>query len=261
MTARALPFEVIDCHIHPPVDAASDLSWYAPVRSRAAFVEELRACGISQACGTVIRRGEAATVGELAAMNRAALAFRDEFPDFYLPAIHVDPRFPQESCREIERARREGVRWIGELVGYIMGYQDYLPTGSEPVYGLAQSLGMPVTIHCAELAQVDRLCSAFPRLPVVLAHPHDPKAQVLERLALVAAHPNLHLDLSGSGIMRRGLVRHAVDACGAEKILMGTDAPICNPAMYVHCVLAEELTDSERAAVMGGNFRRLAGPA
>ena len=36
-----LQFEVIDCHIHPPVDAASDLSWYDPVPSREAFVAEL----------------------------------------------------------------------------------------------------------------------------------------------------------------------------------------------------------------------------
>jgi predicted TIM-barrel fold metal-dependent hydrolase len=261
MMESGLPFEVIDCHIHPPVDAASDLSWYAPVASRDAFVSELRACGISRACGSVIRRVEAGSFEPASAMNRAALEFRDEFPDFYLPGIHVDPRFPEESCREIERCRQEGARWIGELVGYAMGYEDYLPEGGEPVYELAQSLGMPVNLHCADLAQVGRLCAAFPRLPVVLAHPHDPKAQVLERLALVAAHPNLHLDLSGSGIMRRGLVRHAIDACGVGKILLGTDAPICNPAMYVHCVLAESLTDAERSAVLGGNFRRLAGLA
>ncbi len=254
-----LQFEVIDCHIHPPVDAASDLSWYDPVPSREAFVAELLDCGISRACGSVIGDGEITSFAPVAAMNRDALAFRDEFPDFYLPAIHIDPRYPDESCREIEHYHRRGVRWIGELVAYHMGYTEYLPDGSEPVYDLAQSLGIPVSFHGDDLAEIARMCTAFPRLSFVLAHPHDRKAEVIERLALVASQKNLFLDLSGSGVMRRGLIRHAIDACGAEKILLGTDAPICNPAMYIHCVLAERLSDAERAAVLSGNFKRLTG--
>lgn len=258
---RALPFEVIDCHVHPPVDAASDLSWYDPMPSCEAFVADLRACGIRRACGSVIGSGPVDSFAPVARMNRDALRFRDEFPDFYLPAIHVDPRFPDDSCREIERYHRQGVRWIGELVGYHMGYERYLPPGSEPVYDLAQSLGIPVNFHGENLAEIAEMCTAFPRLPFVLAHPHDRKEEALERLALVASHRNLHLDLSGSGVMRRGLIRRAIDVCGVEKILMGTDAPISNPAMYVHCVLAERLTDAERAAVLGGNFKRLTGVA
>jgi predicted TIM-barrel fold metal-dependent hydrolase len=256
---NSLPFEVIDCHIHPPVDAASDLSWYDPVPSREAFVAELRACGIHRACGSVIRGGEVDSFAPVAQMNRDALKFRDQFPDFYLAAIHVDPRFPDESCREIEHYHQRGVRWIGELVGYHMGYTEYLLPGSEPVYDLAQSLGLPVNFHCDNLAEIARMCTAFPRLPFILAHPHDTRDEAIERLALVASYKNLCMDLAGSGVMRRGLIRRAIDVCGVEKILMGTDAPICNPAMYVHCVLAERLTDAERAAVLGGNYRRLTG--
>ncbi|MFH1708962.1 MAG: amidohydrolase family protein [Planctomycetota bacterium] len=255
-----LPFEIIDCHIHPPADASSDLSWYFPVPSPEAFVAKMRECGISRACGSVIARVEITSFEPVAALNRTALAFKEAFPDFYLPAIHIDPRYPEESCREIEACHRKGVRWIGELVGYMMGYnEDYYPKGSAPVYDLAQSLGLPVNFHSSDLPNVDRICKAFPQLNFVLAHPHDRKQEAVERLKLVAAHKNLHLDLSGSGVMRWGLIRHAIDTCGAEKILLGTDAPICNPAMYVQCVLAEPLSDAERTAVLGGNFKRLTG--
>ena len=82
---------------------------------------------------------------------------------------------------------------------------------------------------------------------------------MIERLALVASQKNLFLDLSARASTRRGLIRHAIDTCGVAKILLGTDAPICNPAMYVQCVLAEPLADTERAAVLGGNFKRLTG--
>ena len=67
------------------------------------------------------------------------------------------------------------------------------------------------------------------------------------------------MDLSGSGVMRWELIRHGIAEAGQEKFLMGTDFPICNPAMYVGCVLFEPLTDPQRAAVLGGNFKRLTG--
>ena len=58
-------------------------------------------------------------------LNDAALKLRDEFPDFYIPGMQVHPAFPDESCNEIDRCcGQEGVRWVGELVGYMMGYAD-----------------------------------------------------------------------------------------------------------------------------------------
>jgi len=41
-----------------------------------------------------------------------------------------------------------------------------------------------------------------------------------------------------------------------DKILFGSDFPICNPAMNLKAVLFEHLTDAELKAVFAGNFKR-----
>ena len=111
--------------------------------------------------------------------------------------------------------------------------------------------------HCGEPELIDRLCRTFPKLNLVLAHPEASREPFMARLELMQKYPNLHLDLSGSGVMRWELIRKAIETVGADKILFGTDFPICNPAMYVHCVLSEPISDKERRAIFSGNFKRL----
>ena len=73
----------------------------------------------------------------------------------------------------------------------------------------------------------------------------------------IAEYPNLHLDISGSGIDRYGVLREAVRVAGKEKLLFGTDYPINNPAVYVQGALFESLSDEEYAALFRDNFLRL----
>ncbi|MDD3927535.1 MAG: amidohydrolase family protein, partial [bacterium] len=154
----------------------------------------------------------------------------------------------------------EGVRWIGELVGYITGYgEEYATPEALQIMRTVASYGAAVNIHCGDLGVVEDLCRAVPGVNFVLAHPGAGKDEFLNRLAKVAELPNLHLDISGSGIDRFGIIRRAVDTAGKEKILFGTDYPINNPAVYVHGVFLEELTEEELCAVYRDNFLRLAG--
>ena len=256
-----LPFEVIDCHIHPAHDATSHWGWFLPPQSVGAFVDTLRKSGISRACGSNIQCRGVPSFSGTATSNKAALAFRDQFPDFYLPGVLVHPHFPEESCLELERYHnREGFRWVGEVAGYVMGFGDeYVSGGAFQIYDLAQKLGTPVNFHCNNLEKIPPMCEAFPRLPFVLAHPGRDKQVLLERLALVAKYPNLYLDLSGGSIVRWGMVRCAIDKAGAEKLLFGTDFPISNPFMQVVALLSEPLSDGEREALFSGNFKRLTG--
>jgi len=252
---------IVDCHIHPAADEEHDACWFLSSGSFQQQIDTLKRCGIARACGAPVRRMDPDSFSEITAINDLALSLRDRAPDFYTPGIQVHPRFPDESCREIERrCGGEGVRWIGELVGYMMGYgQEYTSEGALAVMRTAQNFGAVVSFHCGSADVVGDLCSAVPGLPLVLAHPGDGRDNIRERLELVSRYPNLHLDISGSGIDRFGVLRTAVDVAGAEKLLFGTDFPINNPAVYVYGALLEPLTGPERDALFAGNFTRLVG--
>ena len=61
---------------------------------------------------------------------------------------------------------------------------------------------------------------------------------------------NYYLDLSGYGIFRHGMLRHAIDEFGAERFLFGSDYPTCNPSMYIGGVLLDDLiTDEEKELI------------
>ena len=114
-----------------------------------------------------------------------------------------------------------------------------------------------MNFHCDDLDVIERLCRNTPEVNFVLAHPNANRNEILKRIGLVAQLPNLHLDISGSGIDRLGVLRKAIDLAGKEKLLFGTDFPINNPAVYVHGAAYEQLQEEEYTALFSGNFRRL----
>lgn len=264
-------FEIIDCHSHPSPKPETTFSWFLTFQTHDDFVNIMRNSGISRACGSCVEshdiiedpaQRKAVSMERIVELNGAGIAFREAYPDFFIPGMCVQPHHPEESCREVERMHAKGVAWIGELCGYLMGFEDdYASEGAFAIYDLAQQLGMTVNVHMSteRLGDLDRMCKAFPRLSFVLAHPGSSKGVFLERVALVEKHPNLHMDFSGVGVIRWGMVRHAIDRSGVEKFLFGTDFPVCNPAGHAACYLAEPLSDGEREAIFAGNFKRLTG--
>lgn len=254
-----MTYEIIDCHFHPAVDEETDTGWFYPTGSMQTQIDILKRAGISQACGTPIKASTPSSFDEIRLLNDKALALRDEFPDFYIPGIHIHPHFPDESCVEIERCcGGEGVGWIGELVGYMMGYGvEFATQNALKIMRTAKEYDAVVNIHCHDLDVIDRLAESVPDLKIVLAHPGGSKQEFLDRLERLAKYPNLYLDTSGSGIDRYKIFRKAIDVAGKGKLLFGTDYPINNPSVYVHGILLEPLSEDEYTAIFRGNFLRL----
>jgi len=252
-------YEIIDAHIHPALTPDQDTSWFNKAGTGQRMVDSLRRIGIRRACGSIISgRISVDSFAAVKKLNDDALSFRDQFPDFYIPGIHVHPRFPDESCRELEIRAGQGVKWVGELVGYMMGYQnDFATQNMTAIFQVAQSLDMTVNFHCEDIAVVESVCRKNPKLKLVLAHPHASRSEFAARLELIVKYDNLRMDISGSGIMRRGMIRKIIDSAGVNKVVFGTDYPICEPTGYVFSVLAEDLTEVERRLVFATNFLEL----
>jgi len=247
---------IIDAHIHPFIDAENSIAFFGSPLTLEEMMTELKACGFAKVCGTVIQR-KAATWEDIQKLNRQALQIREQYPDFYEPGVHVLGSEPEKSCRELEYLRKEcDVRWIGELVHYMMNTGLYNTSGMFAIYETARDLEMPVNIHCSDLDVIEDVLRNFPTLNLVIAHPED-LSRAEKRIELVRKYPNACIDISGTGLFRWNMLRHAVDRCGSEKILFGSDFPICSPGMNLGGFMAEHLTDAERENILYKNFLRL----
>ena len=259
---NSLPYEIIDAHIHPAIMVEkSDISLFSFTNPPEKLVATLKRAGISKAAGSVVRRfPEPPTWDDIHQLNLAALEMRRQFPDFYIPGIHVHPDFPEESLAELETMNKQHqVKLLGELVAYIMGYPDYTVPQLDDVWALARDLGMVVNLHLHNLGEAATILQRFPDLKLIIAHPTSETKEYNARLELISRYPNAALDISGSGPNSWNMLRHAIKVAGCEKIIFGTDFPLRNPGMYVAGVLFEDLSETERHAIFGGNFARMLG--
>jgi predicted TIM-barrel fold metal-dependent hydrolase len=249
--------EIIDFHTHPRYDTTS--KWGVAMTDEY-FVGELMRAGITQAAGSAIRPTmpdkNADPVELMRSLNRDAWEMADKYPAFLIPGIHILPYSPEESAEEIEAHKRRGGVLIGELVPYLMGHESYLEGAYDELLELAAKYSMVLSIHTGTAEESVELARRHPTLPIVMAHPvyND---EYERRLAAVKSRDNLWLDIAGTGIAATGMLRHAVDTVGCEKIVFGTDFPGYNPAMYVQSVLYEHLTDNEREYIFSKNAKDL----
>ncbi len=252
-------FEIIDFHTHPFLEARGNICAHAACtgNSLSWFMQTLDKAGITRFCGSVLN-GRTSDLESMLAENRDALRIRDSAKGRYVPGFHVSPLYVDQSISEIRYAAGQGVRLIGELVPYMKGWEDYSCPELSPVLDAAEEYGMLISLHTNQLDQMEKAAKAHKGLKFVFAHPGE-KDTLLKHIEIMKSLSNVYLDLSGTGVFRYGMLRRLVDEVGADRILFGSDFPICNPFCYVASVLGEELNDEERAQIFSGNARRLLG--
>ncbi|MBQ6238829.1 MAG: amidohydrolase [Firmicutes bacterium] len=249
--------KIIDAHTHPFLNELERTGAYGEfITDMDYFADDMARSGIEHFCGSVIRHIDGTEWAPVQEMNRHALAIWEKFPDTYTPGFHIHPNFPKESCEEIEYMASRGVKLIGELVPYFMRWRSYADPRLEEVFHLAEEKGMTVNVHPTDDEDLEAFMNKYPKLSIIVAHPRDGK-DYMENLARLERHPNVNLDLSGTGMFRYGMLRHGVKKLGSERFLFGTDYPICNPGMYVEAVLFEKITDEEMENIFQKNAERL----
>jgi len=108
--------------------------------------------------------------------------------------------------------------------------------------------------HMPDFEALHTLCTAFPKLQVVLGHIGAQSNRML--YATMRACPNLHCDGTSS---IAGLGEDTVGRFGAERVLFGTQMPIFDPSAQVGIVRYSRLDTEAVRLVAGGNLRRLIG--
>lgn len=250
--------EIIDFHMHPGFESWQNMCGYSNVYEKTpkGIKEAVKQVGITHICGSVIERQRKDVDFEyLKALNRDALKLREILGDFYTPGFHIHPGYVEESIAEIEFMHENDVNLVGELVPYLHGWDSFETDAVKEILDAAEEYRMVVSYHSADY-EVDRMISEHPEITFVAAHPGE-RPYVERHIEKMKKYGNLYLDLSGTGLFRMGVLKYLVSQVGAERILFGTDYPICNPAMYVEAVRYEELSQEARELIFSGNARRI----
>ncbi len=253
-----MKYEIIDFHTHPFSVMTEMLGSHTNYINNLPedFAVQLQRAGINKFAGSVIT--DSKEPNAMTKCNDSALLLKKMYDDAFIPGFTVDARYVEESKREIDRAIKEGIRLIGELVPYHYSWK-YADEGFSEILDYCDGKNLVFSLHTAdEIETMGRLAKEHPSITFVFAHPGE-IGRLNSHIEIMKTTPNVYLDLSGTGLFRYGMLARLVKEVGADRILFGTDYPICNAGMYVGGVIYEEITEEERKMIFSSNAKRILG--
>ncbi len=174
-----------------------------------------------------------ASPADVALGNDVAYAVADACPDRVRAYVHVSPNAPGQALDEIARGVDAGA--IGVKLAAARRADDPL---LDAIAAQAGARGLPILHHvwqwrrrdwpsqeASDGVELGRLAARHPRTQFILAHIGG-GGEYRHTFHAVADLPNVHLDLSGSGI-DRGMLDDALAAVGARRLLWACDVTIC----------------------------------
>ncbi len=253
----------IDFHTHPFLTQDENYCFFKDLfkPDPTEFKDRLMRCNITHICGSVIKRFEPQSFEDVKVLNRHALQLRDEYKGFYTPGFHIHPSFIDESIKEIEFMHKEGLKLVGELVPYMMGWRSFEFDNLLKILEAVNDYGMVVSYHTPwnmTQEQIETILTKFKKINLVGAHPSsENKDRHAQHIGLLKKYDNYWMDISGDGICRFATPRMFVNEVGADRILFGSDYPINSPAVYTEGLKCDLLTNEELEKILYKNAKRL----
>ena len=111
----------------------------------------------------------------------------------------------------------------------------------------------------SEPKKLARLLDRFPRLEVVAAHFGGYRAWE-EARAYVYGRPNVWYDISSAlWAMTAEHAKYLINACGADRVMFGTDYPVMTLKNYIDLFMKIELDEKTREDIFYNNAKRFLG--
>jgi len=143
-----------------------------------------------------------------------------------------------------------------------------------PVYSKAEELGIPILFHSGKFElpseddsfgrpnQFEKVARSFPDLKIVLAHLG--KGFYEESVEVAKKCPNISFDMSTcfyeEGRFSKELIPKTTDlmkTIGTHRVMFGTDWPWFDPLKDIENIKNMNLSDDEKAAILGLNAKRI----
>lgn len=188
-----------------------------------------------------------------AALEREFAACDDER---LLGFVTIDPRDLDAAQRDLERLT--GPRWVGVKIHTHYSQTPIASPAMADAIRLATDAGLPVLVHTwgSDVVDLADVSARVDGARVIAGHMGAPGWRLIptarERSDRIWfepcwSQPEAHR------------VRWVLDAIGHDRFVFGTDATLIDPSVTFGAVAAADLSDDERAAVMGGNAVALLG--
>ncbi len=247
---------VIDCHAHMG-------PWYnfhiPGDGTPESMVENMDLVGI----GMAVAAPHIAIGPDIKEGNRQVAEAAERYPDRLVAYITINPRYP---LPEIEAE----ISLYHDLFGGIKGFKfhsschgvDCSHLGYGPVYEYANEHGVPILSHVWDGPDKDgksflaRQAAAYPNIAFLHAHSGNSWDVIRKLTAEAKGHPNIYLDMAGSGRPYGGL-EYMVKEVGADRVLLGTDMPFIDVRCQFGRLLAARISDDDKRMIMGLNAKRL----
>lgn len=242
---------IIDCHIH---------LHGAGIETE--LIESASALGVDQFCASSLGRRwsyEPTPKVFIQANDDVAKCMR-KYPKQILGFAYLNPVYPTESLAEMRRCI-EDLGMVGIKL-WVAAYAD--DPRVFPLVEKAIEYRIPILQHAWYKAtgnlpheskphHVAELARRYPWATIIMAHIAGDWERGIET---VRDYPNVYVDTSGS-IIEAGMIEHAVEELGAERVLFGSDAHGVDLPVALAKIIGAEIVDADREMILGGNMQKL----
>jgi predicted TIM-barrel fold metal-dependent hydrolase len=230
--------------------------------------DAMRSSGVSQAIvipGHAYLRPDG--IKDTRAANDGIAAYRDARPDLFPAAIGVaEPLYGDVGLKELDRMCELGLRGVSFHARYqAVNYGSpwlYRYVEKVATLGLVPYLHVVAEVVDSALWRLTRLALDFPDLEIVAVDAFSSFERGYECMHVAALAPNIVFDtsLSRSFTQAEALIKEF----GVNRVLFGTDQYSVprrehSDGSRVRQILDSGLSESDKAAVLGGNIQRILG--
>ena len=176
-------------------------------------------------------------------------------------------------------------RWLKSkaIVGIKIytGYQHIYPSDKRclPIYKLCIKYNAPVIFHSGDTLagyvdnpkikyshpiHIDEVATDFPQLKIVIAHMGNP--WLVDCAEVLYKNPNVYADISGLvvgadlktpyGKLMKQRIEELIAYVGSNKLMYGTDWPLCPMKDYLKFVSTLNVSKVEREKILSGNAKK-----
>ena len=246
---------VIDCHVHIQ-------GGYGTPEDRMGYLLEYAdRVGIDRLClclGT--SRDHRPSMETVRADNDMVRAELERYPDRYLGFAYLNPCYLRESLNEIERCIADGP-FVGIKLWVALQCSE---PNLDPICERAAELGAPILQHTWLKITGNLTYESTPWDVATIARRHPDVNFILGHSGgnwemgyrIVQDLPNIYAEVAG-GDPELGQTEMGVAMLGADRIVYGSDAPGRSFASQIAKVRGADISDGDRAKILGGNMQRM----